>query len=500
MTRLRVCRVDFNDRQCAFYSLTQNSASGTTSCHTLLSATMATRSKYAGLADLDDVAPEVYETPELTDDASTVKENTLGTESDEDGDDRLDRQRIDQNSARRRFEPSLVNARNANFSDTIAAEDRQSYRTRSRRGRRRRYADESDGSESEEETLGSKIARLKREAEEVRLQLAQRGDSKFDDRMENQNEADGEADGMEELDQLVRGLRPPSDAKPGKSEEAFLQSLSNGQPSKQAEAKSTASKEPSTTSSTISAIAAFSDRLTALEAALGLTTIDPSTQTSSILPTLNTLSTQLSALTSTLTPTTKSPTTSTSTPPQLTNLDALSTRIHALTSDANTLTASRKAALSSLSDLHEARLKYNHNRYMRHPDGTERQNPLMDINRQENKIDTELFLSEQSAKITALYQVLPTITTLQPLLPVVLERLRSLSVIHAGAADARSELDDVTQKQVEMRREVQRWREAVEGVERQMGEMKEGMEENVGVVGGMVRGVEERVKALESKR
>ena len=468
-----------------------------------LSANMATRSKYAGLADLDDIAPEVYETPELTDDASTVKENTLATDSDEDGDDRLDRQKIDQDAARRRFEPSLVNARNANFSDTIAAEDRQSYRTRSRRRRRRRYDDGSDGSESEEETLSSKIARLKREAEEVRLQLAQREEGKFEDSVEKQDGTDGEADGMEELDQLVRGLRPPSVAKLGKSEDALLQSLTNGQSLKPTSDGQAPPRRASPTSSTIPAIATFSDRLTALEAALGLTTIDPSNQTASILPTINTLSTQLSTLTSTLSPTTKSPTaSSTSTPPQLTNLDALSTRIHALTSDADKLTTSRKAALSSLSDLHDARLKYNHNRYTRHPDGAgaERPNPLIDINRQENKIETELFLSEQSAKISALYQVLPTITSLQPLLPLVLERLRSLSVIHAGAADARRELDGVAQQQAEMKREVQRWREAVEGVETQMEGMKEGMKENVDVLGGMVSGIEQRMKGLERTR
>ncbi len=466
---------------------------------------MAAKSKYAGLVDLDVAAPEIYETPSLTDDASTVRTSTLRTDSpplsDEEGDERLDRQRIDQDSARRRFEPSLVNARNANFSDTIAAEDRQSYRTRSRRRRRRRLGDdESDFSEGEEETLGRKIARLRREAEEVRSQLAQREDSKFEDSVEKQNGTDAEADGMEELDQLIRGLRPPTKAGQGKSEEAFVKTLTNGQPSKPNADKVATPRESPFTSSTISAIIAFSDRLSALETALGLTTIDPSNQTVSILPTINTLSSQLSNLTSTLSPTAKSSTTSTSAPPQQADLDTLATRVHALTSEADKLTASRKAALSSLSDLHEARLKYNHNRYSRMPDDSHRQNPLKDISNEEDKLHTELFLSEQSSKITALYQVLPTITSLQPLLPVVLERLRSLSVIHAGAADARSELDDVTQKQMEMRREVQRWKEAVEGVEKQMEEMKEGMKENVGVVGEMVRGVEERVKALEQKR
>ena len=456
---------------------------------------MAAKNKYAGLVDVDDVAPEVYETPDLTDDASTLQTNTLRTDSsDEDGDERLDRQRIDQDTARRRFEPSLVNAKDANFSDTVAAGDRQSYRTRSRRRRRRRRDDESDGSESEEETLSSKIARLRREAEEVRLQLAQKEEGEFQDSVEKQDGTDGETDGMEELDQLIRGLRPPSKAT-GKSEEAFLQSLTNGRPSESNPDKQSIPQDSSTTPSTISAIAAFSDRLTALEAALGLTTIDPSDQTSSILPTINTLSSQLNTLTSTLSPTARS--SSSTTPSQTSNLDALRTRIKSLTASADQLTASRKSALQSLSDLHEARLRYTSNRSFRLPDGSARTNPLKDIATEENQIHTSLFLSEQSSKITALYQVLPTITSLQPLLPVVLERLRSLSVIHAGAADARGELDDVVRRQGEMRVEVKRWREAVEGVERQMSEMREGMKENVEVVGGMVRGVEERVQALE---
>ena len=459
---------------------------------------MASNNKYTGLVDVDNAAPEIYETPELTDDASTIQSNTLHTASptpsEDDGDDRFDRQRIDQDTARRRFEPSIVNAKDANFSDTVAG-DRQSYRTRTRRRRRRRYDDDSDGSESDEETLSSKIARLKREAEEVRLQLASRDENKFKETVEEQEGTDGETDGMEELDRLIRGLKP-SKITPGKSEDSFLQSLANGQPSKSTTKSPAAEDSTATPSSTIATIAAFSDRLTALEAALGLNTLDLSNSTSTILPTLDTLITQITTLTSTLSPTSKSPAISTTTPPQHLNLDTLSSRIKSLTSDADKLTSSRKAALNSLTDIQEARLRYTRPSYRPDPN-IRAANPLKDLNAQEDVIQTDLFLEEQSSKITALYQVLPTVTSLQPLLPVVLERLRSLSVIHAGAANARGELDDVIKRQGEMKRDVQRWRDAVEGVERQMLEMKEGMRENVEVVGGMVAGIEERVKALQ---
>ena len=87
---------------------------------------MALSKKYAGLPDLD-AAPEIYETPELTDDASTVQTGTIRTDStspsNEDVDlpgGPIDRRRIDRDEAARRFEPALVDARNVDFSDNVA--------------------------------------------------------------------------------------------------------------------------------------------------------------------------------------------------------------------------------------------------------------------------------------------------------------------------------------------------------------------------------------------
>jgi len=112
-------------------------------------------------------------------------------------------------------------------------------------------------------------------------------------------------------------------------------------------------------------------------------------------------------------------------------------------------------------------------------------------------LQSQLFLDEQSSKITALYHLLPTIQDLQPLLPVVLERLRTLSVIHTGAAQAKGLVDDLESRQREMKEEIGRWREAVEVVEKGMGELEGVMRENVTVLGGRVRGVEEKVGGLE---
>lgn len=472
---------------------------------------MALAKKYAGLPDLD-LSQEIYETPALTDDASTIQTDTLRTESptpsDGGGDERLVRQRIDTDSARRRFEPSLVNAKDVDFSDTIAAGGRRSYRTKIRTRRRRDY-DDGSGSESEEETLGSRIARLRREAEEVKLELAKK-DDEFKDSVEQRQGDQTEEDSLAELNKLIHGLEAPSTSLAnGKSEDEFLKSLSTtSQPPKPATTKQDAQQPASTSPSTVSALAAFADRLTALESALGLPSVSSSAP--SILPTLDTLSTQLSNLTTTLAPTIRS---SQSQPNATPNLDALQTRVRALTVEADKLTASRRAALASLSELHDARMRFSQTRHSRDrptsgaPAGgsggaagaASAPNNAGAIDKTEAGIHSDLFLSEQASKITALYQVLPGITELQPLLPVVLERLRSLSVIHAGASEARGELDDVVRRQGEMREEVKRWRTAVEETEKRMVEVGGEMKRNVEVVGGMVRGCEEKVLGLQKE-
>lgn len=477
---------------------------------------MALAKKYAGLPDLD-VAQEIYETPALTDDASTIQTDTLRTDSptpsDEGGDERLIRQRIDADSARRRFEPTLVDAKGVNFSDTIEAGGRRSYRTRSRRRRRRDYHDGS-GSDSDEETLASRIARLRREAEEVKLELARKDDGEFKEAVEQQ-QGPSEEDSLEELSKLIHGLEAPSaPLTNGKKEDEFLKSLSttgNAQMPKP-EATKPDTQQPagstSTPPSTTSALATFADRLTALESALGLSSVSSSAP--SILPTLETLSTQLSNLTTTLAPTTR-PSQSQSTASNATpNIDALQARVRALSVEADKLAASRRTALASLSELHDARMRFSQTRHSRDrptsgaPPGAASPSPAPNnagaMDKTEAGIHSDLFLSEHASKITALYQVLPSITELQPLLPVVLERLRSLSVIHAGAAEARGELDDVLRRQGEMREEVKRWRTAVEETEQRMGEVGGEMKRNVEVVGGMVRGCEEKVLELQKQK
>ena len=100
--------------------------------------------------------------------------------------------------------------------------------------------------------------------------------------------------------------------------------------------------------------------------------------------------------------------------------------------------------------------------------------------------------TDRESKINALYGVLPTIQQLGPLLPSVLDRLRSLRAIHADAGRAAEGLEGVEKRQEEMSMEIVKWREALEKVE---GVMKN----TEGVFMGNVGKVEEWVKDLEMR-
>jgi nuclear migration protein JNM1 len=99
---------------------------------------------------------------------------------------------------------------------------------------------------------------------------------------------------------------------------------------------------------------------------------------------------------------------------------------------------------------------------------------------------------DQAAKINALYGTLPTIEKLAPLLPPVLDRLRSLRTIHADAAGASEALKEVERQQQEMAAEIRKWREGLDKVEAVM-------KASEGRIGGNMKVVEGWVKELEAR-
>jgi nuclear migration protein JNM1 len=432
-----------------------------------------------------------------------------------------------------------VDARDVDFSDAVGGGPRRSYRTRSSRRRRRKLAENGteelgDLTESsdEDETLGRRLARLKREAEEVRLELERREqekekDGEFEDTVEEQqqqaeeDESGADLDrGVQELTMVLNTLSVKAGTKStGTTEEEFLSRLHSTRHDNtdtmklpQQETGGAASQP-----STLSAVSAFSDRLTALEAALGVSSTGrDSAESRPILPNLASLSTQVNVLSNVLA--TPKSTTTTSTPASAAAaapfLDSVASKIKTLVAESDRLTASRKQALQSLADLHETRMRQLVSTNVHGGNSTRPRRGLSNVSSNQPaaaaaaaaaadvpsddslQLQSQLFLDEQSSKITALYQLLPTIQKLQPLLPEVLERLRTLSVIHAGAAEARHSLDDAERRQAEVKDEVKQWRQAVEDVERGMADLEETMKDNVKVVGDMVSGLEGRLGQL----
>jgi len=207
---------------------------------------------------------------------------------------------------------------------------------------------------------------------------------------------------------------------------------------------------------TLAKVANFDSRITLLERLLGIstTTTISLTTNSAIIPSIENLTKQLTVLTTS----------------SATVLDAASRRVKALTHEAEKLTESRKAAVRAAGD-----------------------------NEDLSSISQGTVASgdaESESKINALYGTLSTIESYAPLLPAVLDRLRSLRGIHAEAARSVKALEEVERKQEEMRWEIEKWREALENVETSVDENGRIVDGNVDKVDEWVRNLEERLSRL----
>ncbi|TGJ84306.1 hypothetical protein E0Z10_g4466 [Xylaria hypoxylon] len=427
---------------------------------------MAVNRKYADLPDLDS-APDIYETPELTDDNSTipttVDRSPLDNEFDDDDDDDTDgpgishsRLRIDQ--ARSRFLPSQVDARDVDFSDRVNGK-RKSYRASSRRHRIHKdgTAEIGDLSDDEDgETLEKKIARLKREIQEAKEEYGKQRAESGDKPSQPNTELVTLSQALEELStqpeealgSRARPLRPVRETAKSKEDVPFA-SVDN--------ATYTVTYAPSYDQSHALAKAAdFDWRLALLEKAIGITsTATPDLEGSglprAILPMLETLQNQIMTLSEAST----------------SSLDSISRRVRTLTQEAEQLEKSRKAAKVAQEELSSAG------------------GPTVEADD-----------AEQIAKINALYGTLPTIESLTPLLPPLLDRLRSLRAIHADAATASDTLERIEKSQSEMASDIEEWREGLEKIEEVMSEGETSLSGNMKVIEGWVKGLEAKMAQL----
>ncbi|KAK3667694.1 hypothetical protein LTR22_001509 [Elasticomyces elasticus] len=350
---------------------------------------MAESTRLASLPGYD-TAADIYETPELAPAAtaptspSTVptsdEESELSSEDDRAG---VSRRRLFPQTARSRFKSRSrgVEVAGVDLSDRVDG-GRKGYSTRRRR-RRRDEEGSGSGSEDVEEGLEAKIARLRREVEECRVLAEQ-------ERQDERAAPDPDGDTLDE------------------------QALGK--------------------------VADFDTRLSALEQALGISTVDSVTSdtiAAPVLPSLMLLDQQLTALTAAT---------------SLSHLEAASSRIQRLRTEAEQPSTNG--------------------------DTPETANQLP---------------PEDAEKLQQLYALLPTLQSLSPTVPAMLARLRSLRNLHTTAASAAADLDEVEKRQSEMETDLSEWRNGLLRVEQAVGQASEANGKNGRIVDGWVKDLEARL-------
>ncbi|RGP75015.1 dynactin subunit 2 [Fusarium longipes] len=425
---------------------------------------MALNRKYAALPDLDS-APDIYETPELTDDNSTVPTTAARTHSDdefydvEDETPGISRSRLRIDEARSRFLPSNVDANGVDFSDRVDGK-RKSYKASSRRHRilkdgTRELGDLSD--DDDDESLERRIARLKREVEEAKNEYAKR---KAESQAQQEDtEATAGDDRLTSLSQVLDDISKPT-GRPVSVQKSIPITPSNPEEKPETipgdDATYTVTYAPTYEQSHALAKAAdFDRRLLMLEKGLGINAslipeADVNGLPRAILPTLDSMNKQISTLSEASTA----------------NLDAISRRVRTLAQEQDKLNDSKEKAKSLREELGR------------------------------NGSTAQVEESEQEAKINALYGILPTIENLTPILPPLLDRLRSLRAIHADAATASDTLTRIEKQQAEMAAELKQWNEGLVKIESAIKEGNVSIENNKQVMEEWVKDLEERMEDL----
>lgn len=394
------------------------------------------------------------------------------------------RQRLKLERARRLFKPTRVDTQDVDFSDRINGK-RISYRVRS--GKRRQHGqainnEQSGSSDDEPETVDSKIARLLREVEEVKGTIGNAEDGAPND--ENETDAKDRrnlntvleiSNALKEVqlrNRLRRNDTPKKDvdilgtSSHPQDDATLHEEETPSQDSKSLEAQNT-------TNRILAKATDLESRLTSLETILGSTNslLLSDTQTDigrGIIPLLSILEAQFATLTTASLP----------------SLEALSAQIDQLTKNAAQLEETRNAATRAAEAALKARalgIK---------PSSTDTNNSGATTALAPENL-------ELAAKIDAMYSTLPTIEAVTPLLPAIIERLKTLRTLHAEAATAEDRLAEVEQKQRKMGGELVAWREGLEKVEGLMKENDTVAKGNKDAVEVWVQELEQRMRVLK---
>lgn len=347
-----------------------------------------------------------------------------------------------------------------------------------------------DLSDDEDESFERKLARLRREVEELKEASSRRNTEKASvDEIERSDDAQREHDdGLDDLSNVLRDIHTISGTD-GHGGAAFQLAkklsgamrapavpLSNGAAAPPGQHPPGSSSYTVTYAPTyardqaLAKAADFDTRLNLIETVLGLDSIPFTSEghltSKAILPTLATLDQQLSTISTT----------------SLSSLDSIGRRMRQLTQDAEKLEEARRAAKAALEELRSSQRD---------------SNPAQVVSGETTALSS-IEDPEQVSKINALYGTLATIESLSPLLPSVLDRLRSLRAIHANAATASESLTRVEQQQEEISGEIKGWKEGLDKVEQVMKHGEQTMEGNTSTIEGWIKQLEERMTKLGS--
>jgi nuclear migration protein JNM1 len=420
----------------------------------------AQKPKYDSLPGID-TAPDVYETPELAEDVSTIPASTAASDSGDGSDAEVSgvqHQRLQTDQARSRFQPSRVDAHGVDFSDNITAQ-RRSYRT-STRAQRRRGEVLGDDSDEEKESFSRKLMRVKKELQELEAEYKKGIETGDKSKIEEHDPWQVMAFISDKVDQIytarrggVRGAEPQLD----RTIDKFNNYAPFG-PSPRL-TKAIANQPPLPGSQVqrgqlehvLKQAADFDSRLTQLENSMGLNgNTMPDLGDKAPFPVFTTLE-RIEQTIGLVGDATQG------------NLEAASTNIKKLIADAEQLKQKQQDA----------------SRDPENPSSPP-QNP------------------EQEAKVNALYGTLPSIEKLTPMLPLVLERLRTLRLVHTSAWQADEVLTELENRQSLQEAEIKKWDKALQDLEVDVKKCEKAQTSNMKVVGDWVKRIEEQVAKLPS--
>ena len=411
----------------------------------------APKIKYDSLPGID-TAPDVYETPELAEDVSTVQASTAVSDSESDDDDAsgVRHQHLQTDQARSRFQPSRVDAHGVDFSDNISAQ-RRSYRTSTRARRRGEIL--GDDSDEEEESFERKLMRVKQELQELEGEYQERVKSGDKSKIEERDPKEIIEFISDKVDQIyamrrggVRGAEPQLDR--------TIEKFNNYAPFEPSSGITKAiANQPHLPGSQVQRgqleyvldqAKQFDERLSTLESSLGLNG--------------NTM-----------------PDIGDNAPfPIFTTLERIEQTV-GLIGDASqgTLEAADAQIQKMIADAEH----------------------LKEL-RDEASQDEEFTNPEQEAKINALYGTLPSIDKLSPVLPMMLERLRTLRLVHTSAWAADEVLTELETRQSQQKAEIKKWDQSMQELEEDVKKCEGAMHNNMYTVGDWIKKIEERVAKL----